>query len=204
MTDIVERIRGLRFVHVPVASQLMEEAAQEIERLRSCHLTSTDRSKIVDELRDRAYCGKGVDSLCERAASEIERLRWADKTSKNVIDRLMKMLPPHAKKGFEQMTFAELEDAVKQWARDRKIIPNSNPAAQLLKTVSEIGELADATAKRDGDGIIDGIGDVLVTLIIYAELSGLTLAECLNEAYLTIKDRRGTLTPDGIFVKEVG
>jgi hypothetical protein len=35
MTDIVERLRGLRFVHVPVASQLMEEAAAEIERLRN-------------------------------------------------------------------------------------------------------------------------------------------------------------------------
>jgi hypothetical protein len=34
MTDIVERLRGLRFVHVPVASELMAEAAEEIERLR--------------------------------------------------------------------------------------------------------------------------------------------------------------------------
>lgn len=34
MTDIVERLRGLRFVHVPAASGLMEEAAAEIARLR--------------------------------------------------------------------------------------------------------------------------------------------------------------------------
>lgn len=34
MTDIVERIRGLRYIHVPVASQLFEEAAGEIEKLR--------------------------------------------------------------------------------------------------------------------------------------------------------------------------
>ena len=32
--DIVERIRGLRYVHVPVASELMAEAAVQIERLR--------------------------------------------------------------------------------------------------------------------------------------------------------------------------
>jgi NTP pyrophosphatase (non-canonical NTP hydrolase) len=159
---------------------------------------------IVDELRDRAYCGKGVDSLCERAATEIERLRWADKTNKNVIDRLMKLIPSPVKKGSKQMTFAELEDAVKQWARDRKIIPNSTPAAQLLKSVSEMGELADATAKNDIAGVIDGIGDVLVTLIIYAELRGLNLAHCLDCAYQTIKDRRGTLTPEGIFVKDGG
>jgi hypothetical protein len=35
MTDIVERIRSLRYVHVPVASQLLAEAAAEIERLRN-------------------------------------------------------------------------------------------------------------------------------------------------------------------------
>jgi hypothetical protein len=34
MTDIVERIRRLRFVHIPGTSDLMEEAAAEIERLR--------------------------------------------------------------------------------------------------------------------------------------------------------------------------
>ena len=33
-TDIVERIRGLRYVHVPVASELMAEAASAIETLR--------------------------------------------------------------------------------------------------------------------------------------------------------------------------
>jgi hypothetical protein len=34
MNDIVERIRKLRFVHIPGTSDLMEEACQEIERLR--------------------------------------------------------------------------------------------------------------------------------------------------------------------------
>jgi hypothetical protein len=43
MTDIVERIRKLRYVHVPVASQLMAEAAAEIERLR---LTDEEREAI--------------------------------------------------------------------------------------------------------------------------------------------------------------
>jgi hypothetical protein len=35
MSDIVERIRKLRFVHIPGTSDLMEEACQEIERLRN-------------------------------------------------------------------------------------------------------------------------------------------------------------------------
>jgi NTP pyrophosphatase (non-canonical NTP hydrolase) len=102
------------------------------------------------------------------------------------------------------MHFQELEEKVIQWARDRYIIPNSNPQAQLLKTMSELGELADALLKDDGEGIIDGIGDVLVTLILCANLydPGLDLRRCLEAAYQTIKDRKGTLTPEGIFVKE--
>jgi hypothetical protein len=43
MTDILERIRKLRYVHVPVASELMAEAAAEIERLR---LTDEEREAI--------------------------------------------------------------------------------------------------------------------------------------------------------------
>ena len=102
------------------------------------------------------------------------------------------------------MKFHELEEKVLQWAKDRQIIPNSNPTAQLMKTMSELGELADATLKNDREGIIDGIGDVLVTLILYAKLynAQIDLTYCLEEAYNTIKDRKGTLTPEGIFVKE--
>ena len=43
MSDIVERIRKLRFVHIPGTSDLMEEACQEIERLR---LTDEEREAI--------------------------------------------------------------------------------------------------------------------------------------------------------------
>lgn len=91
---------------------------------------------------------------------------------------------------------------VERWAEERKIIPNSTPAAQLMKTMSELGELADATLKNDRDEIEDGLGDVLVTLIIYARLQNVSLASCLERAYNTIKNRRGTLTPEGVFVKE--
>lgn len=51
MTDIVERIRGLRYVHVPVASALFEEACQEIERLRQVvsqkNLTAEERDAVA-------------------------------------------------------------------------------------------------------------------------------------------------------------
>jgi NTP pyrophosphatase (non-canonical NTP hydrolase) len=101
------------------------------------------------------------------------------------------------------MSFAELEMKTIQWAEARQIIPTSLPATQLLKTVSELGELADATIKGDIAEIKDGVGDVLVTLIIYCALQDLDITQCLALAYDEIKDRRGTLLPNGVFVKAV-
>ena len=98
--------------------------------------------------------------------------------------------------------FVTLKKQVQAWAEARQIVPNAKPHVQLMKTGSELGELMDAEIKGDRAGIIDGIGDVLVTLIIYARLHDLTLEECLHAAYAEIKDRKGTLLPNGCFVKE--
>ena len=99
------------------------------------------------------------------------------------------------------MSFAQLEMKTIQWAEARQIIPNSMASTQLLKTVSELGELADATIKGDIAEIKDGVGDVLVTLIIYCALQDIDITQCLALAYDEIKDRRGTLLPNGVFVK---
>lgn len=99
------------------------------------------------------------------------------------------------------MSYAQIEMQVLQWAEARRIIPNATPASQLLKAVSEMGELADAEGKRDLDAIKDAVGDVLVCLINYCALRDLDLVQCLEGAYEQIKDRKGTLMPDGTFVK---
>lgn len=101
------------------------------------------------------------------------------------------------------MSYSDLETKVIQWAEARRIIPNSTPAVQLLKGVSEMGELADATIKKDMAAVRDGVGDVLVCLIIYCALLDIDMTECLALAYDEIKGRKGTLTADGVFVKEV-
>lgn len=99
-------------------------------------------------------------------------------------------------------SYGEAEMAVIRWAEARKIIPNATPASQLLKAVSEMGELCDAEGKCDHEAIKDAVGDVLVCLINYCTLRDITITECLVGAYEQIKDRRGTLMPDGTFVKE--
>lgn len=99
------------------------------------------------------------------------------------------------------MSFADLEIKIIQWAEARKIIPNSTPETQLLKAVSELGELADATIKKDKDKIIDGVGDVMVCMVNFCALQDIDLVTCMEAAYSEIKHRRGTLLPNGVFVK---
>lgn len=99
------------------------------------------------------------------------------------------------------MTYAAVEMDIVRWAEARRIIPNSTPETQLLKAVSELGELADATIKKDRDAIVDGIGDVMVCLVNYCALQDINLVDCMKSAYEEIKDRKGTLMPNGVFVK---
>lgn len=100
------------------------------------------------------------------------------------------------------MSYTTLEIEILRWSEARKIIPNSTPQAQFLKAVSEIGELADALNKNNMDGIKDGVGDVLVCLINMCALLDINMTDCLQLAYNEIKDRKGTLLPNGVFVKE--
>lgn len=98
--------------------------------------------------------------------------------------------------------FDELETRILGWAIDRRIIPNASPTSQLLKAFSEMGELADGYNKGRPDEVRDAIGDVLVCLINFCALSGLDMTNCLEHAYNEIKDRKGTMLPSGVFVKE--
>ena len=100
-------------------------------------------------------------------------------------------------------SYAEVEMKVIQWAEARRIIPNATPQAQLNKTLEELAELFKAESQKNMAGIKDGVGDVVVCLINYCALKDINLVDCLKLAYSEIKDRKGTLLPDGTFVKDV-
>jgi len=99
-------------------------------------------------------------------------------------------------------SYRDVETRIIQWAEARKIIPNAKPYSQLLKAVSEMGELCDAENKNDLDSIKDAVGDTIVCLINYCALKDIDIVDCLELAYAQIKDRKGTLMPSGVFVKE--
>lgn len=75
-------------------------------------------------------------------------------------------------KGSDDMTFEQFKTNVEQWAADRGIYEHSTITAQLLKALSELGELADAIIKGDRGGLKDAIGDVAVCMVNANHLDG--------------------------------
>ena len=100
------------------------------------------------------------------------------------------------------MSFAEYEMKVIQWSEKRKIIPNSTPEAQHIKLEEEVEELREALFDKDHEGAVDAIGDCAVVLINICALLDVNFTDCLAHAYDQIKDRKGTMNAEGIFVKE--
>lgn len=101
------------------------------------------------------------------------------------------------------MSYAEYEMKVIQWSEDRKIIPNSTPFAQSIKAVEEINELVDALRDNNKAEAIDAVGDTVVCLINVCALLDVNLTDCLAAAYEEIKNRKGHMNEQGIFVKAV-
>jgi len=122
------------------------------------------------------------------------------------------------------MRFEELNARVIDWAQEKGILNASNPIKQLTKTQEELDETMDALVKikdlhdpkqpslldvgnkqalldQYNEEVVDGIGDMLVTIIILAELCGFDPQHCLTVAYDEIKGRKGKMV-DGMFVKE--
>ena len=165
-------------------------------------------------------------------------------------------------------TLKELSNNIRNWATDRKIIPNSNIEAQYIKLCEEFGELSDSIRKNNKVVIIDSIGDMYIVATIItgllntnieeldlfqnefynnnddnikqsffwlanslgdigkyivknrkdnikrkladlvndlqavAILNNTTLEQCVLASYEEIKNRKGYLRNDGIFIKE--
>lgn len=100
------------------------------------------------------------------------------------------------------MTYRE-QDII-QWGIARNLIGPTGEATRIgqqAKTEEECAELADAIARDDIDEARDAIGDVYVTLVMQAQMWGLSMEECIDQAWSQIKDRKGRMQ-NGVFVKE--
>ena len=96
----------------------------------------------------------------------------------------------------------ELTKQISDWHQARKITLNGNSNTQTIKLGEEYGELCSGIVRGNKDLIKDSIGDMFVVLVAIAELEGMTFEECVKDAYDEIKDRRGYLSEDGVFIRE--
>lgn len=99
------------------------------------------------------------------------------------------------------MTLTELEDKIIAWGYDKGILPNPDPLAQLTKTFEEVDELSQAITDDDTKEIKDAIGDIFVTLVMQAQAWGVTVEDCVEQAYNVISKRTGKMV-NGVFVKD--
>jgi len=109
------------------------------------------------------------------------------------------------------MQYEELKEKIVQWGKDRNIFEFSTPIKQLHKTQEELDEtmnalVAFADAKTEKakekamEEVIDGIGDMGVTLMMLCHKVDVDFVECLASAYDVIKDRKGKMI-NGLFVR---
>ena len=123
----------------------------------------------------------------------------------------------------ESMKYEELSKLVIEWGESKGILDSSTPLRQLDKTQEELDETREALKKlNDFDyqqdlmewqgmptlnredilaEVKDGIGDMLVTIVLLAKMVNLDTTDCLNAAYDVIKQRTGKMV-DGQFVKD--
>lgn len=97
--------------------------------------------------------------------------------------------------------YEKLISDVVDWADDKGLVKEENSDKQLIKVIEEVGELASAILKKKRKEEIDAVGDIMVTLIIFAEIRGYDVISALGYAYQEIKDRTGKMV-DGSFIKD--
>lgn len=78
----------------------------------------------------------------------------------------------------------ELIKKIENWAAERNLLSADNAENQHLKYLEEVGETAHAILKKDEDGIVDGFGDIAVTVIILAKQLGCPLISEFEEENL--------------------
>ena len=90
---------------------------------------------------------------------------------------------------------------INKWFKDRNL-HEGDGRGQLEKLREEVGELIDAYDAGDESEMRDAVGDIFVVLVGFCLQRGYTMVECVAQAYDEIKNRKGKVNEQGIFVKE--
>ena len=94
-----------------------------------------------------------------------------------------------------------LFDCIRVWAQERGLYDKGDVKTQYIKLMEETGEIGRAILKQDTEQVIDGIGDAVVVLTNLAELVGVPIEDCMQQAYNVISKRTGKMV-NGTFKKD--
>ena len=100
-----------------------------------------------------------------------------------------------------QTTDLTIFDSIRKWAKKRGLYKKGDSKTQYIKLQEEAGELAKAILNKDKGEIVDAIGDMVVVLTNLAHLEGVSIEQCIGEAYTVIANRTGEMV-NGTFVKD--
>ena len=101
------------------------------------------------------------------------------------------------------MSYSAVEMDVIRWGEARGIIQNGNAHTQAkVKLQEELDELIFAIEQKNLAEVEDAVGDCMVVLTMICAIMDIDMVQCYKNAYEEIKDRKGYLRPDGVFVKE--
>ena len=95
-----------------------------------------------------------------------------------------------------------LKSQISNWHQQRKITINGNSSTQTIKLGEEYGVLCAAIVRSDKREVSDALGDMFVVMVAIAELEGLDLEMCIQDAYDEIRNRTGELNSLGNWVKD--
>jgi hypothetical protein len=133
--------------------------------------------------------------------SNLPKIGVEDSVIQDTLNGIVKMQIVLEKLDTRADRFTAFRVNVLNWAQARGLLDNGDAKTQTLKTMSEVGELADNIAKGNLEGAKDDIGDILVTLVILCHLTDLDILDCAQHAWEEIKDRKGAMV-NGTFVKD--
>ncbi len=127
--------------------------------------------------------------------------RWFDNNDASDLDRINAKLFSKSCNTACDDCGENIFECIRTWADERGLYDKGDPKTQYIKLMEEAGEVGRAILKEDTDEIIDGIGDMVVVLTNLAELCGVPIEECIQEAYNVISRRTGKMV-NGTFVKD--
>ena len=193
--------------------QLMDNIGMEWETEHgSCKITKKSIRWIMENVKESMY-NTGRCYIYNKAFS-----RWFDnndpyqshdKLGGNLADLHMRdQYDGKTRSGALSPTGVERGDAlnpshfdlIREWAKERGLYDKGDPKTQYLKLMEEAGEVGRAILKDDHPEIVDGIGDMVVVLTNLSELVGVSIEECIEQAYNEISKRKGKMI-NGTFVK---